>query len=82
MSNLGMVNVCVETAPDLGLGIQLPIYWCQVPLKSPSSVWLCCGGLCSPPWGNAIWETQLGSKGCVYRGRDAYKARHEPKENL
>lgn len=57
MFNLGMINVCVEVAPDLGLCIQCPITEVSGSNKEPQlHLAFCCVGA----WVPACWQYHAG----------------------
>lgn len=71
----GILNVCVEAAPDGGLCIQPPI---TEESGSTEELQLhlvfCCGGLCSLPVDNSMLGSSAGTRRLFTKGREACKA--------
>lgn len=79
----GIINVCAEAAPDLGLCSQLPITEVSGSAQEPQvRLAFCCGGLSSLPFGNAMPGNSAGVQRLFTEGRETCKARYKAKENL
>lgn len=74
----GIINVCVEAGPDLGLCSQLPITKVSGSTEGP---WppsaFCCPGLHSLPAGSPMLGNTAEIPGLFTEGRGAHKARYE-----